>query len=80
MRGEILELLTPQERLARKLLSNMPGVINVGIFGDRVHVVVQDARAMTAPILARLAPEGVTVENIRQIPPGLEDVFISLIR
>lgn len=80
MHGEILELVTPHERRARKLLVDMPGVINVGIFGDRVHVVVQNARAMTGPILERLAPEGVQIEQIRQIPPGLEDVFISLIR
>jgi ABC-2 type transport system ATP-binding protein len=80
MDGQILELETPDVRRARTLLTDLPGVMNVGIFGDRVHVVVRECASMIDPICERLKPAGVIVTRIEPIPPGLEDVFISLIR
>ncbi|MHB0913375.1 MAG: ABC transporter ATP-binding protein [Armatimonadota bacterium] len=80
MRGEVLELATPDERRVRSIVAGMPGVLGVEIFGDRVHVVVEDAEAMVDPICARMRAEGATVTGIRRIEPGLEDVFVSLIK
>ena len=80
MVGELLELLTPDERHARGLLVGQPGVLGVEIFGDRIHVVVEDCERMTTPICDRLTSNGITVTSIRQINPGLEDVFVSLVK
>lgn len=80
MTGEILELETPDERRARRLLADLPGVLGVEIFGDRVHVVVADAQSMIAPICDRLVAEGINVSRIEPISPGLEDVFVSLLK
>lgn len=80
MTGQILELHTPDERRARVLLADLPGVISVEIFGDRVHVVVEDAEQMIEPICARVTEGGVKVTSIERIAPGLEDVFVSLLK
>jgi ABC-2 type transport system ATP-binding protein len=80
MTGELIELHTPDERRARMLLGDLPGVISVEIFGDRVHVVVEDAEAMMRPICDRVTEGGITVTSIERISPGLEDVFVSLLR
>lgn len=80
MTGELIELLTPDERHARELLVGLPGVLGVEIFGDRVHVVVEDCERMIDPICDRLVVKGINVISIRQITPGLEDVFVSLLK
>jgi ABC-2 type transport system ATP-binding protein len=80
MRGEVLDLYTPDERRARTLLSDLPGILGVEIFGDRVHVVVEDARSMIDPICERLTGGGVKVMSIEPISPGIEDVFVSLLK
>lgn len=80
MRGQVLMIETPDERRVRAILSEMPGVMSVEIFGDRVHAVTDDAETMIAPIRDRLIPEGITVTRIERISPGLEDVFVSLLR
>ena len=80
MRGELLELETPDERRARNVLADLPGVMGVEIFGDRVHVVVEQARLMIEPICDALVAEGLKVTKIEPIAPGLEDVFVSLLK
>ena len=80
MTGELLELLTPDERRARDLLTDLPGVLGVEIFGDRVHVVVEDCERMIDPICDRLSASDISVLSIHQIAPGLEDVFVSLLK
>lgn len=80
MVGELIELHTPDERRARMALADLPGVMGVEIFGDRVHVVVEDAEAMIGPIRDRVKEVGITVTGIEPISPGLEDVFVSLLR
>jgi len=80
MTGELLELETPDERRARALLADLPGVLGVEIFGDRVHVVVKEAGSMVDPICDRLVAQGIKVTRIEPISPGLEDVFVSLLK
>lgn len=80
MTGEVLSLDTPDERKAREILTDMPGVIGVEIFGDRVHVVVESAQDMTGRICDHMTAKDLTVTRIDPIAPGLEDVFVSLLR
>ncbi|HEY3298292.1 MAG TPA: ABC transporter ATP-binding protein [Armatimonadota bacterium] len=80
MQGEVLALDTPDTRRARGLLAQLPGVLSVEIYGDRIHVVVEDAEKMVEPICALLTPNGVKVTKIEPISPDLEDVFVSLLK
>jgi len=66
--GETVALLS----VARK----QPYVRDATIFGDRLHVVVQDD---VSP--ARIAADlGVAAEGVERIEPSLEDVFVALTR
>jgi drug efflux transport system ATP-binding protein len=80
MRGTILEIRCEEPRRARALLKEKMTGITVGLFGDRVHVVghePQERIASTAKDL--LADAGLKTEEIRQIEPTLEDVFVSVL-
>ncbi len=78
MRGDLLEVLAEPLRQAHSALKACANVLGVQIFGDRLHVWVQDATADEACVRAELSRQKVTVTAIRRIAPNLEDVFISL--
>ena len=51
----------------------------MGLFGDRVHVVTDDAPRTSQRVLELLAESGITPLGIRAIEPSLEDVFVSVL-
>ncbi len=58
-------------------LETMPGVEQTAFFGDSLHVTGRDAAALQASVHQATAGTTATVE---QVPAGLEDVFIHLMR
>jgi ABC-2 type transport system ATP-binding protein len=76
----LLELRTPNGARAVEALLDAPGVVEAGLFGRAVHVVVADAESARAALPAWLAERGIPVEGIEPIAPSLEDVFIALVR
>jgi ABC-2 type transport system ATP-binding protein len=79
MRGALWEMVCHPQRRAREILAQLPSVKGVQVFGERLHVWLEDAQAGFAPLQQALAQAGVHTEHIRQIAPGLEDVFVSII-
>jgi len=79
LQGVILEVTAEKPRLAAASLRKAGVSPSVGLFGDRVHVVAQDVRQATGAIEAALAGESLVLRGIRQKPPSLEDVFISVL-
>jgi ABC-2 type transport system ATP-binding protein len=77
--GTVLEITTTDSARAVPILQQVPGIVEVGLFGRTVHAVVQSVGIETI-IPARLAAGQITVNNISRIPPSLEDIFISLVR
>lgn len=77
--GELLELQLPQARTFLPLLREILPEAGISLFGDRVHLLVQDAH--TAEVLARrtLSEAGAGMVEIRPVEPTLEDVFVSVI-
>lgn len=76
--GRVLELKAGPRRLAQALAAQDEAVQDVLAFGDRFHLVVEEAAGPLARLPAALAAGGVTVESLRQVAPGLEDAFIGL--
>jgi ABC-2 type transport system ATP-binding protein len=71
-RGEDLEAVTP-------LLRRLPGVRDVQTFGDTLHVAA--AEGLDAAALERtIRAAGLPPLALRPIAPGLEDVFVALLR
>jgi len=79
MRGELLEVIAEPLRTAKQIIASLPGVLEVQVFGDRMHVWVEDAAKAQPLLTAALSEKGIGVEGLRRTVPGLEDVFISLV-
>ena len=77
----ILELRGQPMTLLRHIAHQDKDVEDVQAFGDRLHVRVAAGKART--VLSRLKSsirsEGGQVNELRQISPVLEDVFIALL-
>jgi len=76
MSGAILEVVARPARQALTVLRTALGADRAQIFGDRVHVRVDDPR-VASDLAARLAAAGIQEPSIRPIVPTLEDVFIE---
>ncbi len=79
MRGTILEIRTEQPREAVPVLRERLPAASIGLFGDRVHLVVAEAEPAATEAQAALAQAGLSVLGVRTIAPSLEDVFISVL-
>jgi ABC-2 type transport system ATP-binding protein len=79
MKGAILEIRSGNSRQAARLLrERLPGA-SVGLFGDRVHLVIDTPERGEAQVAALLREGGIELLGIRQIEPNLEDVFVSVL-
>jgi ABC-2 type transport system ATP-binding protein len=76
--GSLFEVIAVDHRRAAAALKRLPEVANVETFGERAHVRLIDSSADAAGRLAaQLRGAGVDVTTVRQIPPSLEDVFVT---
>jgi ABC-2 type transport system ATP-binding protein len=77
MAGEILEIRASPVPRAVAILGQAPFCGIPRLFGDTIHVVVDDAEKRRSEVEELLGREDVTVESVRPIPPGLEDAFVT---
>jgi ABC-2 type transport system ATP-binding protein len=78
-RGTILEVFADQRFAAKDLLSHIPHVADVNLFGEGLHVTLQgDTETATAAVQNALASQGITLQSIRRVDPSIEDVFFQL--
>lgn len=75
----MIEISTPDARAVRDLVPLLPGVRSVAMYGERIHVGL-DNRDRMDPLLAGLKEKGITIEGVREIVPSLEDAFIAMVR
>jgi ABC-2 type transport system ATP-binding protein len=78
MTGELLLIECDQLGLALDALQQAPDIRDVAVFGNALHVAVQDARSAIPHLRAVLSGQGVAVSRIEPIRASLEDVFVSL--
>jgi len=77
--GEMLELECDQPIPALALMRDLPGV-QASFFGDRLHLLVDDAELARPRLLTRLEQAGHRVRRMDTVPHGIEDVFIAFIQ
>ncbi len=63
---------------AMDALKDVPGVMDAAVFGNALHLVVQNASTTEPHIQTRLTQKGVKLDRITPIRPTLEDAFVSL--
>jgi ABC-2 type transport system ATP-binding protein len=78
MRGELLLVECQPLGEAVEALRAAPGVMDAAVFGNALHLVLQDADEAAPKIEQFLRGRGIEVERIEKIAPTLEDVFVSL--
>jgi len=79
VKGELLAVVTRDLHIAEPLVQKLDGVLEVQVYGDRLHVFVDDANRRAPEIENALNAAGVQVTQIRRTAPHLQEAFISLI-
>jgi ABC-2 type transport system ATP-binding protein len=74
--GSLLSIRADRPRAARDVVRALPGVETATLFGETVHVLL--AGSGEPAVTRALAAAGVSVVEVRQAQPSLEDVFIHL--
>lgn len=83
--GALVEVIARPKRSAMDLLKSRPEVTAVESFGERLHATLTGEAAAradeaTRTLGAALREGGLEVEDIRSVPPTLEDLFIARIQ
>ena len=78
MKGELLLVECDPLGPAVEALQSAPSVIDAAVFGNALHLVVENANSATPQIRNYLSNHNVTARRIEKIRPSLEDVFVSL--
>ena len=77
--GELVNIVCDAPFEATMLLEKQPGLRDVAIHGNDVHVLIDPNGQSAQQVRDLLHQAGIKVGDIRPIEPSLEDVFISLI-
>ena len=78
MKGQLLLVECEPLGPGLEALRATPGVLDAAVFGSNLHAVVADAQTALPRINQVLEAQCVRVGRLEQIPPSLEDVFVSL--
>jgi ABC-2 type transport system ATP-binding protein len=78
MKGELLHVECEPLGAAVEALQQAPMIMDAAVFGNALHLVVEQADAAIPQVKKYLAEHGVNVRRIEKIRPSLEDVFVSL--
>jgi ABC-2 type transport system ATP-binding protein len=74
----MVEVWTDQARAAGEIAKTVHGVTSVSVYGDRLHIGLE-GKDHAAGVLSKLAQEGISIQDHRDILPSLEDVFIAMV-
>jgi ABC-2 type transport system ATP-binding protein len=75
----IVEVRTPQAVDVMRALDAMPEVEKTSLFGTSVHAVLRSDASSAAALEARLAGAGLAIDEISEVLPSLEDVFLDVV-
>jgi ABC-2 type transport system ATP-binding protein len=75
----MLELWPDRVREAGAHVRRTAGVRDVTVYGDRLHITLEEGTPMSA-VVADLQQGGYAVLESRAILPSLEDVFIASVK
>ncbi len=78
MRGEVINIVPEDLMSCYNILSSLDFIEDIGIFGDSIHIVVQNADEKIFEIENFLRKKNLMFERIEKIQPSIEDVFVAL--
>lgn len=77
--GELLALACADVGRALPLIQAAPGVQDAALFGNQLHITVDNATRRAPELAALLAGRGIAHATVRPIAPTMEDSFVSLV-
>jgi ABC-2 type transport system ATP-binding protein len=77
MPGAVLSIVSSEARHLRDQLRHAPGVTGTVLVGDAIHVFVDDGPRRLVEITKRLEAAGIEYHEAAQVPPSIEDLFVS---
>lgn len=78
--GQLIELITDQNQATSDLLKQRLDDWRVAIFGDRLHVVLNDPEQDVPTLRQWLQEAQIQVQSVQPIPFSLEDAFIGIVQ
>ncbi len=78
MKGDLLVAECEPLGPALELLREAPGVLDVAVFGNTLHLIVGEAATQARTLRPYLAGQGIRVGRLEPIRPSLEDVFVAI--
>lgn len=78
--GQLVEVVTERTQDASNLLKTQLAPWRVSIFGDRLHLVLDDPNSEIRQISSILQTEGINIYSLQAIPFSLEDAFIGIVQ
>jgi ABC-2 type transport system ATP-binding protein len=79
MTGAVIEIVCEPIRSAANVLRANTHVRDVQAFGDRLNIVVDDAKRDFPEVERALRQENIHIADSRVVSPSLENVFVSLV-
>jgi ABC-2 type transport system ATP-binding protein len=77
--GSVVSITSPQAREVRDRLRASPGLSGLLLVGDAVHLFVDDAPRRIAEFRSDLAEAGIPYDEIHQVQPTIEDLFVRTV-
>jgi hypothetical protein len=74
----MVEIWCDNPRLAAQSVKGTGGVSRINVYGDRLHIMIDDDTAI-AGIIAMMKEAKLGVKDYRRVLPSIEDVFISMV-
>lgn len=78
--GELIEIMTSNNQQALTLLKERLEPWRVSIFGNRLHIVLDNPKQELAEILAQVSRNNLDIKSQRTLPFSLEDAFIGIVQ
>jgi ABC-2 type transport system ATP-binding protein len=78
--GGVVSVESPQARKVRDLFRGVDGVAGTALFGNSVHAILEEGASSLDALRAALGEAGLEVEEMAEVAPSLEDVFLHLVR
>ncbi len=78
--GQLVEMVVEQTQDASNLLKTKLASWQVSIFGDRLHLVLDDPDSEIFQVYSILENSGIKIHSLRSIPFSLEDAFIGIVQ
>ena len=78
MKGQVVLLRSRENTRAYDMLRNIENLDDVNIYGDSIHLVVQDADKVIPDIQKVLIESQIEIVELRHIEATIEDVFVAL--